>query len=169
LVVDLSPISLQAAIQRSIANLEGFALYKNIEVKFQGTDLEAMADEDRLTQVLVNLLSNAIKFSPDGSAVTLSAHQRENKQIEIRVTDQGRGITDDQKEAIFARYKQLDKSDAKNERGIGLGLAICKAIVENHGGEIGVDSVVNGGCSFWITLAPASQQTIRLEGREKVS
>jgi len=160
LQIELEPIVLQAAIQRSIANLEGFALYKKINIDFVGTNLEVMADETRLTQVLVNLISNAIKFSPDGSTVTVTASQAESGQVEVRVTDQGRGISADKKEEIFARYKQLDKTDAKNERGIGLGLAICKAIVENHGGHIGVDSTEDGGCSFWIRIAPATSQRI---------
>ncbi|MBI2810157.1 MAG: HAMP domain-containing histidine kinase, partial [Candidatus Melainabacteria bacterium] len=169
LQIQLEPIALQAAIQRSIANLEGFAVYKKIEIDFTDTNIEVMADEARLTQVLVNLISNAIKFSPDGSTVSVTAAQTDSGQVEVRVTDQGRGIAADQKEEIFTRYKQLDKTDAKNERGIGLGLAICKAIVENHGGQIGVDSNEQGGCSFWITLAPATQQKIRIDVREKVS
>ncbi len=169
LQIELEPISLQAAILRSIANLEGFAVYKKIEIEFADTNLEVMADDARLTQVLVNLISNAIKFSPDGSTVTVTAAQLESGKVELRVTDRGRGIAADQKEEIFTRYKQLDKADAKNERGIGLGLAICKAIVENHGGQIGVDSNENGGCSFWIRIAPATQQKIRIDVREKVS
>lgn len=169
LKIELEPVALQSAILRSIANLEGFAVYKKIAVDFAGTDLEIMADEDRLMQVLVNLLSNAIKFSPDGSKITVTTRQIANGKVEVRVNDQGRGISPDKKEDIFARYKQVDKTDAKNERGIGLGLAICKAIVENHGGEIGVDSNPNGGCSFWITLTQASQQAIQLESREKVT
>lgn len=169
LQIELEPIALQAAIERSIANLEGFAVYKKIEIDFVHTSLEVMADETRLTQVLVNLISNAIKFSPDGSRVSVTAAQTESGQVEVRVSDQGRGILPEKKEEIFARYKQLDKTDAKNERGIGLGLAICKAIVENHGGQIGVDSNDDGGCSFWIRIASATQQKIRLETREKVS
>lgn len=169
LQIELEPIALQAAIERSIANLEGFAVYKKIEIDFAGTNLEVMADETRLTQVLVNLISNAIKFSPDESTVSVIATKLENGQVEVRVSDQGRGISPEKKDEIFARYKQLDKADAKNERGIGLGLAICKAIVENHGGQIGVDSNEDGGCSFWIRIASATQQKIRLETREKVS
>ncbi len=169
LQIELESIALQGAIQRSIANLEGFAVYKKIEIDFADTNLEVMADEARLTQVLVNLISNAIKFSPDGSTVSVTAAQIASGEVEVRVRDQGRGISADQKDEIFARYKQLDKTDAKNERGIGLGLAICKAIVENHGGQIGVDSNENGGCSFWIRIAPARQQKIHIETREKVS
>ncbi len=162
LQIELEPVALQTAIQRSIANLEGFATYKKIGIDFSDTNLEVMADETRLTQVLVNLISNAIKFSPDGSTVSVTAAQTASGQVEVRVTDHGRGISADQKDEIFARYKQLDKTDAKNERGIGLGLAICKAIVENHGGQIGVDSNENGGCSFWIRIAPARSKRFAL-------
>jgi signal transduction histidine kinase len=168
LQIELKTVALQSAIEHSIANLEGFALYKNISVKSPSTNIEVMADEERLTQVLVNLLSNAIKFSPDGSTVSIAATRTTAGLVEVRVIDQGRGISEEQKEDIFTPYKQLDKADAQNERGIGLGLAICKAIVENHGGQIGVDRNSDAGCSFWITLAPAIQQKIQLETREKV-
>lgn len=165
--IEMETISLQTAIQRSIANLDGFALYKNISIESSHNDFEVMADEERLTQVLVNLLSNALKFSPDGSTITITSGRTVDGQVEVRICDQGRGISEDQKEKIFAPYKQLDRSDAQNEKGIGLGLAICKAIVENHGGRIGVDKNSDKGCSFWFTLAPALQQKIQLETRER--
>jgi signal transduction histidine kinase len=119
-----------------------------------------MADEARLIQVIVNLISNAIKFSPDGSTVSVFALPLETGQVEIRVTDQGRGIPPDKHREIFDRFKQVSRSDADNERGMGLGLAICKAIVDSHCGEIGVISSPDTGSSFWFRLQQAEYRTI---------
>jgi signal transduction histidine kinase len=161
LPIELKPTQLQSAIQRSIESLEGFALYKQISIQSIDTNLEVMADEARLIQVIVNLISNAIKFSPDGSTVSVFALPLADGQVEVRVTDQGRGIAPDKHKEIFDRFKQISKSDADNERGMGLGLAICKAIVESHGGEIGVVSSLNTGCSFWFRLQQVEQRTIK--------
>lgn len=168
LQIALTPTELHSVIEKSIANLEGFALYKKITVEYSACKETVMADETRLIQVVTNLLSNAIKFSPDGSTVTVKAKAGTNGQVELRVTDRGRGIAPEQKEEIFARYKQVDKDDANNERGIGLGLAICKAIIENHAGQIGVDNVEPSGCSFWVHLTSAKQETIKLKTSEAV-
>jgi signal transduction histidine kinase len=158
--IELKPTQLQSAIQRSIESLEGFALYKQISIQSIDTNLEVMADEARLIQVIVNLISNAIKFSPDGSTVSVFALPLEGGQVEVRVTDQGRGIAPDKHKVIFDRFQQISKSDADNERGLGLGLAICKAILESHGGEIGVVSSLDTGCSFWFRLQQVEQRTI---------
>jgi len=160
LPIELKPTLLQSAIQCSIESLEGFALYKQISIQSIDTNLEVMADEARLIQVIVNLISNAIKFSPDGSTVSVFALPLEAGQVEIRVTDQGRGISPDKHKEIFGRFKQVSKFDADNERGMGLGLAICKAIVESHGGEIGVVSSPDTGSSFWFRLQQAEQRAI---------
>lgn len=117
-----------------------------------------MADEQRLTQVLVNLLSNAIKFSGDGDAVTVSSH-RDGSVVEISVKDNGPGIAEAAQKEIFERFNAAAVA-AKNERGTqsgsGLGLSICKAIVDEHNGTIGVRSEVGKGSVFWIRLKLAT-------------
>lgn len=160
LPLDLKPTRLQSAIQRSSESIQGFALYKKIVIQCTETDLVVMADEERLIQVIVNLLSNAIKFSSDGSTVSIATSVTESGQVEVRVTDQGRGIAPNMREKIFDRFRQVEKADADNERGIGLGLAICKAIVTSHDGEIGVDSIEGNGCCFWFKLPPVSQNSV---------
>jgi signal transduction histidine kinase len=101
-------------------------------------------------QVLVNLLSNAIKFSPQNSVVSLSVSRSET-EVEIRVADRGPGIPSSQVEAIFEAYRQVEGQDVK-KGGTGLGLTICKSIIEAHSGQIGVTSEVGNGSVFWFKL-----------------
>lgn len=112
--------------------------------------LHANVDEGRIEQVVTNLLTNAIKFSPRGSKVVLTLKEAADEQICISVADQGPGIPDEMKAAIFDRFHQVNSGDAKI--GSGLGLAISKALVELHGGKIGVSDASPSGSEFWILL-----------------
>ncbi len=112
---------------------------------------EVMVDGDRVIQVLTNLLSNAVKFSPRGSVVRLSS-KRQDEQVGLTVSDEGRGIPADRLESIFERFQQVDASDARQKGGTGLGLAIARTIVQQHGGEIWAESTEGRGSSFHFTL-----------------
>ncbi len=111
-------------------------------------------DKDRVQQVLTNLVSNAIKFSPSGSEIVVSCHT-EPGATKFAVTDQGPGIPSDKLPRLFNKFEQLDTSTSSYS-GSGLGLAIAKAIVEQHGGTIGVDSEVGKGTTFWFVLPERS-------------
>jgi signal transduction histidine kinase/CheY-like chemotaxis protein len=118
-----------------------------------GTDLSPHlprieADEERLLEVLENLIGNAIKFTNAGGSITVGAAQREH-DILISVTDTGAGISPDQLPHIFDRFWQAKKA---HRRGTGLGLTICKAIVEAHGGEIWATSALGAGTSVFFTI-----------------
>lgn len=108
--------------------------------------------------MLTNLVSNAIKFSPAGSEVILSLEPGQTNQFKFSVCDNGPGIPPEQAHKLFARFQQLDQSDSRQKGGTGLGLAITKAIVEEHGGKIGVESKVGEGSTFWFEL-PATALT----------
>lgn len=126
----------------------------------QGTRIEIVgdnhfvrADANRVERILFNLLSNALKHSPAGEAVVLSVVGRQ-AEVEIRVTDKGPGIPKQLQSAVFERFVQLNlPGERKNAgAGSGLGLAVCKALVQSHGASIGVDSETGKGSTFWFTL-----------------
>jgi CheY-like chemotaxis protein len=115
----------------------------------------------------VNLVSNAVKFSPVGGTVTIRV-VRGPAMAEFQVEDQGRGVPAALREAIFERYRQVEASDSRSKGGAGLGLAICKSIVEQHGGAIGVRDAEGGGTgsTFWFQV-PLAARSRSSSGRSR--
>lgn len=109
------------------------------------------ADPDSIIQTLTNLLSNAIKFSPANSTIWLTA-QATSPYVLFTVKDSGRGIPTDKLEAIFGRFQQVDATDSRQKGGTGLGLTICRSIVQQHGGHIWAESILDLGSTFYFTL-----------------
>lgn len=107
-------------------------------------------DPMRVTQVIVNLLSNASKYSPVQRPIELRA-QAEGHQIVVRVSDRGEGIAPEERENLFRRFVRLEPADP-GQYGMGLGLSVVKAIVEEHGGKVGVSDRPGGGSVFWFSL-----------------
>lgn len=141
-------------LQNSMDLVREFAAKKNVDIVVPETKLFVNADLDRAVQVLVNLLSNAVKYSAENSQVIIELKEQESF-IEISVIDRGRGIPASHLEKVFDRFQQVEKADEKEKGGTGLGLAICKAIVEEHGGQIGVESRLSEGSRFWFRLPKA--------------
>lgn len=150
-IIQKTEILLRPVLFQAASMVSQLAEKKSIKIAISDDDNVIFADEDRIVQVLVNLLSNAIKYSPENETVRLNA-QCSDKQVEIRVTDCGRGIPEVLRSAIFERFRQVSVTDSKELGGTGLGLAICKAVVQAHGGEIGVDSAEGKGSTFWFRL-----------------
>jgi signal transduction histidine kinase/HAMP domain-containing protein len=116
-------------------------------------DLRVHADRGRVRQILLNLLSNAIKFTPDGGRITLvAATVNGGAEARIAVTDTGIGIAAEDQEKLFKEFSQLDASASRKYEGTGLGLALSRRLVELQGGEIGVESEMGKGSTFWFTL-----------------
>ncbi len=109
---------------------------------------EVLADRHRILQVLANLLGNAVKFTTQGGHVTVGA-RAEGGTVRFWVEDTGPGIPEEHRQHLFEHFWQARRDD---RRGAGLGLAICKHLVEAHGGQIGVDSEVGRGSTFWFSL-----------------
>lgn len=156
--LDVSVGPLDDVIQRSADAVRSFAEENHVSISTQPVGCQVEADSDRLVQVMVNLLSNAIKYSPKEGTVFISAIVAAD-MAEVRITDQGRGIPPEYMGAIFERYKQVDKTDKREKKGTGLGLPICKAIVESHSGEIGVESELGKGSTFWFRI-PLKQPVV---------
>lgn len=106
---------------------------------------------ERVAQVFLNLVSNAIEFSPPGAEVQVRITPH-GDLVRVEVSDHGRGISPDKIPKLFRRFGQAEADDARRQRGIGLGLFICKGFVERQGGQIGVDSTEGVGSTFWFTL-----------------
>jgi PAS domain S-box-containing protein len=123
--------------------------------------LGLMGDGDRLIQVMTNLLSNAIKFSPKGSTIWFGVEQDSVREIlQFWVQDEGRGIPPEQLERIFERFHQVNASDARQKGGTGLGLPICRSIIQQHGGTIWAESVLGQGSRFCFTVPAKSIEPI---------
>jgi PAS domain S-box-containing protein len=145
--------------KRSIESVKTIAEQKAIFIESSvRSEPSVRVDLDRVTQVIVNLLGNAIKYSPEGSKIILSSTDVDGS-VEIDVRDFGPGVPPEMTQAIFDRFKQVELIDEKKKGGSGLGLAISKAIVECHGGSIGVESFESTplstdqcGCRFWFRL-----------------
>jgi PAS domain S-box-containing protein len=124
-------------------------------VEFPDKLPKVQADPLRVERIIYNLLENAIKYSPDKSVINITAH-KERKMVVTAVTDQGIGIAPREQGKLFELFERLDKG--ASSRGLGLGLVVCKRLVEAQGGKIGVESEPGKGSTFTFTL-PMSEET----------
>jgi signal transduction histidine kinase len=108
-------------------------------------------DDVMMRRVLDNLLDNAARYAPEGS-ITLEGEAKGTDQIRIAVSDQGPGIPQDQRERVFEPFVRLEESRSKSSGGVGLGLSLCKRVVEAHGGSLSAGAAPSGGARFEIVL-----------------
>ena len=159
--VDLS-VELRAVadVGEQLAREKGLEWRANIPAELPAI----WGDHTRLRQVILNLVSNAIKFTPRGGKTTLSAEVQED-QVIVSVSDTGLGIAPDEQTVIFNEFRQSERTMARGYSGMGLGLAICKRLVELHGGTISVTSSgeEGSGSTFYFRLPIWGKQDIALE------
>lgn len=149
----------------------GLAREKELEVTLERADDipdRVIGDEKRVRQILINMAGNAVKFTTHGH-VRLSMRRSPNNRLRFEVEDTGPGIPDDQKARIFGRFAQVDDSATRAHGGTGLGLAICQEIVSLADGEIGVESEVGKGSTFWFEMPlPAAEAAEAIDATQRL-
>jgi len=161
----LTPVSPAALLRDAVDIIAPEAAAKGLYLRamFEGdVDAPVALDETRLRQVLLNLLANAVKFTREGGVVARLTAGPAPGALRFEITDTGIGIAPEVQARLFQRFSQADSSISRSYGGTGLGLAISKALVSAMDGEIGVESQLNHGARFWITLTagpcgPAAQ------------
>ena len=133
------------------ASTEQHTIYLDIAVQ----DTKIVADKMRMSQVIGNILDNAIKYSPQGGQVTVKLEEREGDYF-VSITDQGIGISQEYLDHIFERFYRVRNTASRQYSGIGLGLYVTRAIVEEHGGHIWVTNNKGLGCTFSFTVPAAA-------------
>jgi signal transduction histidine kinase len=152
--LDLRSVDLQKIVDSAILPIQPAAHAKGIKIeKVADASLGLTScDPDRLQQVISNLLTNAVKFTPEGGWIEVRVEQR-HPHAEISVRDSGIGIEPAFLPFVFDRFRQADSSSTRQHTGLGLGLSICKQLVELHGGTIRASSEGNGkGATFTVRL-----------------
>ena len=159
LVLENIPFNLRDLLQDTLTILAPAAHAKQLELLslvYRDTPLSLLGDPLRLKQVLTNLVSNAIKFTHAGTIVMramLEDESADRAQLRISVQDTGIGLSEDDLRELFQAFSQADNSLSRQAGGTGLGLVISKRLIEQMGGEIGVDSTPEQGSEFWISLS----------------
>jgi hypothetical protein len=145
-------VDLAALLRDAVTRHRLLAEPKRTQVVLEAMPAGALpADPARLRQVLDNLISNAVKFSPSGSTVRIRARRLETAW-RVEVQDQRPGLTDEDREYLFQDFARSSARLTGGEKSTGLGLAITRRVIEAHGGQIGVDSELGKGTTFWFTL-----------------
>lgn len=157
LTLEYAPLPLRQTIDETLHILAPDAHEKNLNLIAQvdtQIPMQLLGDSLRFKQVLSNLISNAIKFSEHGNIIVrvgAIAQQETHLMLKVSVSDQGKGLTIAQQNDLFKPFSQTDASTSREQGGTGLGLAICKGLVERMNGEIGVESQIDEGSTFWFT------------------
>jgi signal transduction histidine kinase len=146
-----APAPLLRILRQAVEVIAPVAAQEQVTIELRAEVAVVHGDEARLAQATVNLLSNAVKYSPRGGTVTVTASVSRG-WTEVQVRDEGPGIAVALQPKLFRRFQQIESSDSRPKGGAGLGLAMCKAIVEQHGGTVGVESREGEGSTFWFRI-----------------
>jgi signal transduction histidine kinase len=155
----MRPLDLAALAQAVVDEFEVQAQEKNIQLKLESApEVWAACDRDRVVQVIGNLIDNALKFTPQETAIVVRLQTMDGRKALVSVSDSGPGVPEQHKTKIFEKFHQLSQGKKLHGQSVGLGLAICKSIVEAHRGRIWVEDNPDGGSVFFFDL-PASTPT----------
>ena len=153
LALRIEPLRIGDVVTESMALLAPFAAQHDVSLRVaasSGGAVHVRADRQRVAQVVINLVSNAVKYNRPGGDVTVGWELRPDGNVRLVVQDTGVGISSPLLARLFQPFERLDASP--NIEGTGLGLALCRRLVEAMGGSIGVDSEPGRGSSFWVDL-----------------
>ena len=132
------------------------SLLKNADLKIEidvPDDLTVYFDRVKMAQIVSNYLTNAIKFTPAGKTIRIHAYMKDDEEtVRFEVTDEGKGITEEDLPYIWDRYQKSSKTFRRNMSSTGLGLSIVKAIAEAYGAKVGVDTEVGKGSTFYFEI-----------------
>jgi signal transduction histidine kinase len=155
LAFDIGPVSLGEVVRAVVPMVEPQARAKHLHLEVLACpDDQATADRAKVEQILLNLLSNALKFTPEGGRITLGC-EGHDRTIALQVRDTGVGIAEQDLQAIFHPFVQVDRSLSSSQEGTGLGLAISSDLAEGMGGTLSVESEVGKGSTFTLVLPRA--------------
>ena len=139
------------AIEEALRHLDRNASRRKIVTDLKDDLLMARMDSALIVQVLINLINNAVKYTPENARITIGA-KAEGEMAVLWVEDEGQGIPEGDEDKVFQMFYTGVKRSPDSRRGIGLGLALCRSIVQAHGGEIRMENVQPHGAKFWFTL-----------------
>ncbi|WP_141538127.1 envelope stress sensor histidine kinase HitS [Bacillus cereus] len=142
---------LDQQLKQIVLNSEPLWAEKEIELDLDLEKVHITADQESMSQVWINLIHNSIKFTPSGGTITIQLKEHE-ELVEVRIHDNGIGISEEQKQHVFERFYKADSSRNRAHGGSGLGLAIVKKVVDLHQGEIKVKSTEGNGAEFIVRI-----------------
>ncbi|HWD93388.1 MAG TPA: ATP-binding protein [Verrucomicrobiae bacterium] len=157
LKMNLQSVRLRSLVDRVLEDFKTQAESRHIALTNEVPELTALADSDRLQQVLGNLIGNAIKYGRSDGRVAVNGSLSATNSIELCVHDDGPGIPPDSLERVFERFYRVDKARSREQGGTGLGLSIVKHIVQSHGGKVWAKSEPGKGAAFYFTLPVKSE------------
>jgi signal transduction histidine kinase/CheY-like chemotaxis protein len=154
--VDIQPFDAGTLVGEALDTVTPLAYRKHIQLRAEGAEGVGtfISDRDKLKQVLINLLANAVKFTDEGEVVC--AVQKGPGRLTVEVRDTGIGISPEDQQRIFAKFYQADPSHSREHRGTGLGLPLCRMLVELLGGEIRLESRLGEGSRFFVSVPEAT-------------
>ena len=151
----IQPEMISEVIEEALRHANRRIADYDVKVNSDNTLLMAKMDVRLILQVVVNLINNAVDYTPEGSKISIDTVDEGDGFIRVSVTDNGPGLHPGEENRVFDMFYNGIEGSADRRRGMGIGLALCKSIVEEHGGKIGVHPAKPHGCVFWFTLPKA--------------
>jgi len=157
IVLDTSDKSIMEVAASALHQVNLLYEEKSIKIENQIFNYIVCIEKEIIERVFVNILTNAIKYTPNNGTVSLKSDESSSGFIRVRISDTGEGIPSDKHDSVFGRFEQVMAKKSGLTRSTGIGLTFCKIFVEAHGGEIGVESEVGKGTTFWFTVPKGEQ------------